>query len=188
MSDLEGKIVLITGGASGIGEAVVAAATAAGARVAVADINGEAALRVAGGHAGARGYQVDTSDAQAVERLCAQVVSDFGRLDGAVNSAGISGELVELHQSSIENWHRVIDINLSGVYFSMRAQIPHMLANGFYGRCGRRDTTCGLYRLQARRCRPDQGGGARIRSAGHSLQRSLPQLRQDTDDAQGHSA
>jgi NAD(P)-dependent dehydrogenase (short-subunit alcohol dehydrogenase family) len=130
MSDLEGKIVLITGGASGIGEAVVAAATAAGARVAVADINGEAALRVAGGHAGARGYQVDTSDAQAVERLCAQVVSDFGRLDGAVNSAGISGELVELHQSSIENWHRVIDINLSGVYFSMRAQIPHMLANG----------------------------------------------------------
>jgi len=130
MADLDGKVVLVTGGASGIGQGIVFAAAAAGARVAVLDFNEAGARKTAEAVTGARAYRVDVSDPQALVAVCAQVVADFGRLDGAVNNAGVSGELANLVDSSIENWHRVIEMNLSSVYYSLKAEIPHLLASG----------------------------------------------------------
>lgn len=130
MADLDGKVVLVTGGGSGIGQGVAIAATAAGARVAVLDFDEAAAQKTADGLAGARAYQVNVADSAAMERVCAQVVADFGRLDGAVNNAGISGPLVPLVETTDDHWASVIGVNLSGVFYSVRAEIPHMLASG----------------------------------------------------------
>jgi NAD(P)-dependent dehydrogenase (short-subunit alcohol dehydrogenase family) len=65
-----------------------------------------------------------------MERVCAEVVRDFGRLTGAVNNAGISGEMRPLIDCTPENWSRVIGVNLTGVYHSLRAELPHLLAAG----------------------------------------------------------
>lgn len=130
MADLDGKVVLVTGGGSGIGQGVAIAAAAAGAKVAVLDFDEAAAQKTAASLVGARAYQVDVSDSAAVEKVCAQVVADFGRLDGAVNNAGISGPLAPLLDTTNDHWNSVIGVNLSGVFYSLRAEIPHMLASG----------------------------------------------------------
>jgi NAD(P)-dependent dehydrogenase (short-subunit alcohol dehydrogenase family) len=130
MTELQGKVILVTGGASGIGEAVVTAAVQAGALVAVVDLDLAAAEKVAARHEGARAYQVDVADPEAMKDLCAKIVADFGKLDGAVNNAGIVGQPSPLADGSIDNWHKVIAVNLTGVWGGLKAQIPHMLANG----------------------------------------------------------
>jgi len=130
MTELLGKTILVTGGASGIGEAIVAAAAQAGALVAVVDLDFAAATKVAALHAGARAYQADVSDPAAMNAVCAQIVADFGKLDGAVNNAGIVGQPGPLIEGSLENWHKVIAVNLTGVWGCLKAQIPHLLANG----------------------------------------------------------
>ena len=130
MAELQGKVILVTGGASGIGEAVVAAAAQAGALVAVVDLDLAAATAVAARHDGARAYQVDISDIAAMEAVCAKIVADFGKLDGAVNNAGIVGQPGPLAEGSLANWDKVIAVNLTGVWGGMKAQIPYMLANG----------------------------------------------------------
>lgn len=130
MADLDGKVILVTGGGSGIGEGVAIAATAEGARVAVLDFDEAGAKRVAASLEGARAYKVDVTNPDAVEKIVAQVVADFGKLDGAVNSAGISGPLMPLTDTTVDHWNSVIAVNLSGIFFSLHAQIPHMLANG----------------------------------------------------------
>jgi NAD(P)-dependent dehydrogenase (short-subunit alcohol dehydrogenase family) len=130
MADLADKVILITGGGSGLGEGVAIAAAAEGARVAVLDYDDVGAKRVAAAIEGARAYQVNVTDLEAVKRVTAQVVNDFGKLDGAVNSAGISGPLSSLSDTSIDHWNSVIAVNLTGVFFSIQTQIPHMLANG----------------------------------------------------------
>ncbi len=130
MTELLDKVIMVTGGASGLGEAIVSAAARAGARLAVVDLQGEAASKVAALYPGARSYRCDVSDPLAIKQVCLNVVADFGRLDGAVNNAGISGELAPLAEGSFENWNRVISINLTGVWACMHAEIPHLLANG----------------------------------------------------------
>jgi NAD(P)-dependent dehydrogenase (short-subunit alcohol dehydrogenase family) len=130
MTDLLGKVILVTGGSSGIGEAVVTAAAEAGALVAIVDLDGAGASAVAARHKGARAYQVDVADPEAMIAVCAQIVADFGKLDGAVNNAGIVGQPGPLADGSVDNWQRVIGVNLTGVWAGMRAQIPHLLAKG----------------------------------------------------------
>jgi NAD(P)-dependent dehydrogenase (short-subunit alcohol dehydrogenase family) len=130
MTELQGKVILVTGGASGIGEAVVTAAAQAGALVAVVDLDLDAASSVAARHDGARPYQADVSDPAAMAKVCASIVADFGKIDGAVNNAGIVGQPGPLIEGSVENWNKVIAVNLTGVWGSMKAQIPYMLANG----------------------------------------------------------
>ena len=130
MTDLLDKVIMVTGGASGLGEAVVAAAARAGARVAVVDLQGEVASRVAAQYPEARSYRCDVSDPQAIKQVCAKVAADFGRFDGAVNNAGIAGELAPLAEGSVENWTRVIGVNLTGVWACMHAEIPLLLASG----------------------------------------------------------
>src|SRR5580658_9421201 len=121
MAELSGAVILVTGGAMGLGEAIARRAVAAGARVALLDRNLAAAESLARGLPGARAYQADVTALVDMERVCAQIVKDFGRLNGAVNNAGIGGESGALLECTPENWSRVIEVNLTGVFNSLRA-------------------------------------------------------------------
>jgi NAD(P)-dependent dehydrogenase (short-subunit alcohol dehydrogenase family) len=130
MTELSGAVVLVTGGAMGLGEAIARRAAAAGASVALIDRNLAAAERVASELPGARAYHADVTALVDMERVCAQIVKDFGGLNGAVNNAGIGGEPGAVLECTPENWSRVIEINLTGVFNSLRAQLPHLLSAG----------------------------------------------------------
>ena len=132
--DFAGKVAVVTGGASGIGEAVALAIAARGGQVVVADINQDAAEQVvtaisnAGGSAQA--ITGDVADPAAMEAMVQFAVDTFGGLDVAVNNAGIGGPLSPTGEYPVDGWQRVIDINLNGVFYGMRYQIPAMLARG----------------------------------------------------------
>lgn len=132
--DFTGKVAVVTGGASGIGEAVALAIAARGGQVVVADINQDAAEQVvtaisnAGGSAQA--ITGDVADPAAMEAMVQFAVDTFGGLDVAVNNAGIGGPLSPTGEYPVDGWQRVIDINLNGVFYGMRYQIPAMLARG----------------------------------------------------------
>jgi NAD(P)-dependent dehydrogenase (short-subunit alcohol dehydrogenase family) len=129
--DFSGKVALVTGGGSGIGEACAITLAARGAKVLVADVNTEAAERVAGviGEA-ALAHTVDVSDAEACAAMVAAAVDAFGGLHVAVNNAGIGGEQNPIGSYSVEGWRKVLSINLDGVFYCMRAEIPAMIAAG----------------------------------------------------------
>jgi len=129
---LEGKVALVTGGSSGIGEAIVKEMAARGAKVVVADLNLPGAERVAGeagGNDKAAAVKVDVADPSSVEAMVRFVLETYGRLDVAVNNAGIGGEANLTGDYSIESWNQVIDVNLNGVFYGMRYEIPAMLQN-----------------------------------------------------------
>jgi len=129
----EGKVALVTGGGSGIGEAIVKEMAGRGARVVVADFDVPAAERVAsemGGKDQAAAVKVDVADPVAVEAMVRFTTETYGRLDIAVNNAGIGGEANPTGDYSIDSWKRVIDVNLNGVFYGVRYQIPAMLQNG----------------------------------------------------------
>lgn len=129
--DFSGKVGIVTGGGSGIGEACARALAARGASVVVADFNVPNAERVAaeaGGQAAA--VKVDVGDPSSVEAMVRFALDTYGRLDFAVNNAGIGGEANATGEYSTEGWDRVIDVNLNGVFYGMRYQIPAMLTNG----------------------------------------------------------
>ena len=125
--DFRGAVALVTGGASGIGEACVRALAAARAHVFVADLTTEAAEALAseldGDSARVVPAQVDVSDGAAVEALGAYVEETFGRLDVAVNSAGIgvTNQLVADHDP--EMWRNVLSVNLDGTFLSLRMEL-----------------------------------------------------------------
>ncbi|HSJ86403.1 MAG TPA: glucose 1-dehydrogenase [Anaerolineales bacterium] len=132
--DFAGKVAIVTGGASGIGEAVARAIAARGGQVVVADIDEADSERVttAIGDAGgsAKAIRTDVTDAASVEAMVQFAVDTFGGLDIAVNNAGIGGPLSPTGEYPVDGWRRVIDINLNGVFYGMRYQIPAMLARG----------------------------------------------------------
>ena len=134
VQDFEGKVAIVTGAGSGIGEAVARAFAARGGSVVVADINQAAAEKVAktlstaGGSA--KSIATDVADAAAVEAMVQFAVKSFGGLDIAVNNAGIGGPLAPTGEYPLDGWRKVIDINLNGVFYGMRYQIPAMLARG----------------------------------------------------------
>ena len=134
MSDFSGKTALVTGAGSGIGEAVALKLAEQGAAVVVADINTEAAEKVAqaikasGGKAAA--CTADTAKPEQVEAMVDFACKEFGELNLAFNNAGILGATVPTGELSIEDWNRVISINLSGVFYGLRYEIPAMLKAG----------------------------------------------------------
>ena len=130
MKRFEGKVVYVTGGASGLGEAAVRRFAEEGARLVIADIDEKRAKKVAGSLADALAVRVDTSDAESVERSIDAAVERYGRIDVIFNNAGISGEQLLIHEMSIENWNRVTRINGDGVFYVLKFGIAAMLRNG----------------------------------------------------------
>lgn len=130
----DGKVALVTGAGSGIGEATALLYAQHGARVVVSDVNekgGNAVVEKIGAGGGeALFVKCDVSDPAACEALVAASVKAYGRLDAACNNAGIGGDNKPVGELSVENFNKVISINLSSVFYCMRAQIPQMLKQG----------------------------------------------------------
>jgi NAD(P)-dependent dehydrogenase (short-subunit alcohol dehydrogenase family) len=130
----EGKVGIATGGGSGLGEATAKFLTDRGARLVVADANSESAervaseIRAAGGHA--TPLVCDISKPGDVERLVPFAVKTYGSLDIAFNNAGITPKLVETHLIDPAEWLRVIEVNLTGTFYCMKAEIAHFVDHG----------------------------------------------------------
>jgi 2-dehydro-3-deoxy-L-rhamnonate dehydrogenase (NAD+) len=134
MFELTGQTALVTGAGAGIGEAIAARLAAAGARVAVADIDSEAAQSVAnkiGG--GAFALPVDITNTEQVQAAVAKVIESAGSLDILVNNAGIAGRAAPIWEQTDEDWHRVMKLNIHAPFYLCRAVLPHMRKRG-YGR------------------------------------------------------
>ena len=133
-TDFEGKVALVTGGASGIGEACARRLAAGGAKVVIADLNSEGANRVAKAITDAAGVvdvvYADVGDPQSAARMVEHTIKSFGRLDVAVNNAGIGGRAGVVGDLSSDDWLSVINVNLNGVFFCMHAEIQAMLEGG----------------------------------------------------------
>jgi len=134
MSGFGGKVAIVTGGGSGLGEAIGKALAAKGARVVVSDIRRDAAERVAAEIAKAGGtasaFLQDTAKPEDCEAVVRYAVQTYGTLHYAVNNAGIGGAAAPAGETDLADWQRVININLSGVLYGMRYQIPAMLQAG----------------------------------------------------------
>jgi len=128
---LPNKIILITGGSTGIGRATAEIVAREGATVVIADVADAAgaaavaAIQAAGGRADY--HHVDVGDHAAVEALIAAIVARHGRLDGAFNNAGIEGPTAKILDLAPAEWERVVRVNLSGVYHCMRAELAQMV-------------------------------------------------------------
>lgn len=123
---LDGQTAIVTGAAAGIGEAIARRLSAAGAAVAIADIDLQAAEQVSQTIDRAWPLQVDVSDRASVERAVAETLKRAGRIDILVNNAGIGGRAAPLWEQTDEDWLRCIAVNLNSVFFFTRAVIPHM--------------------------------------------------------------
>jgi NAD(P)-dependent dehydrogenase (short-subunit alcohol dehydrogenase family) len=132
---LNGKVALVTGGASGIGRATALSFAREGAKLVVADVNDEGGQQtvhmIAENGGEAIFVKTDVSEAVAVQALISKAVETYGRLDCAHNNAGVSSPVrASIADYPEEDWHRVIAINLTGVWLCMKYEIPQMLQQG----------------------------------------------------------
>jgi len=118
--DFRGRTAVVTGGAAGIGAAIVSRLEASGATVRVWDIGDSAA-------------PVDVTDPEAVERATARAMAELGRIDVLVNNAGIAGMTRPVAEYPVEEWRRVLDVDLTGPFLCCRSVVPRMTRAG-YGR------------------------------------------------------
>jgi NAD(P)-dependent dehydrogenase (short-subunit alcohol dehydrogenase family) len=135
MGRLSERKTLITGGGSGIGRAVALAFADEGADVAIADWRATAAESVVAevrqrGRASAA-YQCDVSSEDDVRAVVAAVLAAFGRIDILVNNAGISAPSAPVQELAVDDWDRMLAVNLRGVFLPMKHVIPHMLRQGY---------------------------------------------------------
>ncbi|MCP5153151.1 MAG: SDR family oxidoreductase [Ectothiorhodospiraceae bacterium] len=134
--DLENRVVVVTGGARGIGLAVARRCLASGATVDLWDRDAAAItalLRAQDGARGLTGRVVDVTDLAAVERAADDTRAQHGRIDVLVNNAGFAGSTVPLERYDPEEWRRIVEVNLIGVFHCCRAVVGDMKAHG-YGR------------------------------------------------------
>lgn len=127
--ELAGKCAIVTGAAQGIGAAAARALADAGAKVALLDVDLDGARKTAEGIAGAAAFAVDVSDHDAVQETFAAVRSKLGSIDILVNNAGVATTNT-LFNMSPQDWHRVIDVNLSGPFHCLLAALPALKERG----------------------------------------------------------
>ncbi len=121
--EFEGKVAIVTGGASGIGAACARQLAAEGAKVVVADLH-EAPAAALAAEIGGAAFALDVSDPARVEAMVAFAEETFGGLHLAVNNAGIGGPSAPVGEYPLDGWARVIDVNLNSVFYCMRYQLP----------------------------------------------------------------
>ena len=130
MASLIDKVILVTGGSTGIGKATAAILAGEGATTIIFDLQDEAGaatvaeIAQAGGKAEYR--HVDVADYDQVRAAIADIVARHGRLDGAFNNAGIEGPALKILDYSMEDWERVLRVNLTGVFACMKCEIEQM--------------------------------------------------------------
>ena len=132
--DFSEKVAIVTGGASGIGKSVVEKLADGGAKVVIADfdeVGGKAAADKVNADGGtASFFKVDVSDPEQVEAMVRFAVDTYGGLHIAVNNAGIGGASALTGEYELDDWKKVIDINLNGVFYGLRYQLPALLESG----------------------------------------------------------
>jgi 2-dehydro-3-deoxy-L-rhamnonate dehydrogenase (NAD+) len=134
MFEVSGQTAIVTGASQGIGLAIAERLTAAGATVAIADISQKqatgAAERIGNG---CFALHTDISSETSIRETVAEVLGRRGRIDILVNNAGIAGRAAPIEEQSDEDWHKVMAVNLTGLFYFCRAVVPHMRARR-YGR------------------------------------------------------
>jgi NAD(P)-dependent dehydrogenase (short-subunit alcohol dehydrogenase family) len=130
MSALDGKVAIVTGGAKGIGEAIARGLAAEGARLVIADLQG--AEDAAAGYPDGVGVQVDVASEEDTARMAAETVERCGRIDILVNNAGLYASLAmrPFEQIPVDEWRRVMDVNVLSMFLTCRAVVPHMRSQG----------------------------------------------------------
>src|SRR5947199_68487 len=124
---LENQTAVVTGAATGIGEAIARRLAEAGAAVAVADIDEQGAAEVASSIGGlAFPLALDITDASSVRGATGAIIERAGRLDILVNNAGIAGRAAPIEEQSLEEWELILRVNMTGAFLMCQAAIPHM--------------------------------------------------------------
>jgi len=132
--DLSGRVAVVTGGAQGFGRAIAERFVDSGARVAIWDMDQVYAQRTANelGN-GTKSYGLDVSELSAVEMAREATIKDFGKIDILVNNAGVAGVNATVWETTVDEWRRVMRINLDGPFVCSKAIVPHMISQK-YGR------------------------------------------------------
>ena len=134
MGRLDGKVVVVTGAARGIGRATAELAAKEGARVAICDIKDElgvaAARAITESGGKANYYHMDITKEPEVSDVFSRISTDLGMVYGLVNNAGIDGVDKPVHQLEEKEWDAVMDVNLKGTFFCTKHAIPYMMKNG----------------------------------------------------------
>ena len=134
MKGLKGRAGIVTGGVRGIGLAIAKRLASEGVHVAIADKDedglGKSVSEILGVGSKVLGIRVDVTDHRDVDEMVRQVIQEFGGIDILVNNAGISGLIRPVIELPIEEWDKVIAVDLKGVFLCSRAVVPHMIEKG----------------------------------------------------------